>query len=51
MAESASSDPTLASAVAATLQSVTKLKGAVTLVRPGALPNDGKVITDERPVG
>ena len=35
----------------ATLQSVTKLKGAVELVAPGSLPNDGKVIADERPVG
>jgi phenylacetate-CoA ligase len=33
------------------LQSVTKLKGVVQLVRPGTLPNDGKVIADERPVG
>ncbi len=33
------------------LQSVTKLKGAVELVAPGSLPNDGKVIADERPVG
>ena len=32
------------------LQSVTKLKGAVELVKPGSLPNDGKVIADERPV-
>lgn len=51
LAESASSDAALASAVAATLQSVTKLKGAVTLVKPDTLPNDGKVIADERPVG
>jgi phenylacetate-CoA ligase len=36
--------------VTATLQAVTKLKGAVALVRPGSLPNDGKVIADERPV-
>jgi len=34
-----------------TLQAVTKLKGAVKLVAPGSLPNDGKVIADERPVG
>jgi phenylacetate-CoA ligase len=40
----------LADAVAATLQAVTKLKGAVKLVAPGSLPNDGKVIADERPV-
>ncbi len=31
-----------------TLQSVTKLKGVVALVPPGSLPNDGKVIADER---
>src|SRR3954453_20864291 len=37
--------------IAETLQSVTKLKGAVKLVPPGTLPNDGKVIADERPVG
>ncbi len=51
LAESATANAALAEAVAATLQSVTKLKGAVTLVKPGALPNDGKVIADERPVG
>jgi phenylacetate-CoA ligase len=37
--------------IAETLQAVTKLKGAVKLVPPGTLPNDGKVIADERPVG
>ena len=44
------SNPTddLATALSATLQSVTKLKGAVTLVAPGTLPNDGKAIADER---
>jgi phenylacetate-CoA ligase len=41
----------LADAVAATLQAATKLKGTVKLVAPGSLPNDGKVIADERPVG
>jgi phenylacetate-CoA ligase len=51
MAESAASDAALEAAVAATLQSVTKLKGAVKLVAPASLPNDGKVIADERPVG
>ena len=51
MAECAAPDTSLAAAVAATLQSVTKLKGAVSLVAPGSLPNDGKVIADERPVG
>jgi phenylacetate-CoA ligase len=51
IAECAAPDALLTEAVAATLQSVTKLKGAVTLVAPGSLPNDGKVIADERPVG
>ena len=34
--------------VAASLQAVTKLKGTVTLVAPGSLPNDGKVVDDRR---
>jgi phenylacetate-CoA ligase len=38
-------------ALAEALQAVTKLRGAVRLVAPGTLPNDGKVIADERPVG
>ena len=49
--ECASPDAALANAVADTLQSVTKLKGAVQVVAPDSLPNDGKVIADERPVG
>jgi phenylacetate-CoA ligase len=40
-----------ADAIASTLQQVTKLKGAVEILPLGALPNDGKVIADERPVG
>jgi phenylacetate-CoA ligase len=48
MAEAAGPDPSLAGAVAATLHEVTRLTGAVDLVAPGALPNDGKVIADER---
>ena len=38
----------LASAIAASLQDACKLKGAVELVAPGSLPNDGKVIDDQR---
>ncbi|MGE3868168.1 MAG: phenylacetate--CoA ligase family protein [Pseudorhodoplanes sp.] len=38
----------LPAAIAQTLQSLTKLKGDVRLVPPGSLPNDGKVIADER---
>jgi len=51
MAECAAPYAALEAAVAATLQAVTKLKGAVKLVAPGTLPNDGKVIADERPTG
>ena len=42
--------PGLAEALAASLQAVTRLRGAVEVVPPGSLPNDGKVIADERPV-
>ncbi len=35
-------------AVEATLRAVTKLRGAVELAAEGTLPNDGKVIADER---
>lgn len=49
-AETGSGDASFADQVAATLQSVTKLKGAVRLVAPDTLPNDGKVIADERPI-
>jgi phenylacetate-CoA ligase len=38
----------LRSAIAATLRIVTKLGGDVELMPPGSLPNDGKVIADER---
>jgi phenylacetate-CoA ligase len=51
LAESAAPAAGLADAVAATLQAVTKLRGEVKLVAAGTLPNDGKVISDERPVG
>ncbi len=48
LAESVASDAALESAIAANLQSITKLKGIVKLVAPGSLPNDGKIISDER---
>jgi phenylacetate-CoA ligase len=51
MVESADTAPALAEAIGASLRALTNLKGAVALVAPGALPNDGKVISDERPVG
>src|SRR5206468_6386519 len=40
-----------ASAIAETVQAVTKLRGTVATVREGSLPNDGKVIEDKRPIG
>ncbi len=48
LAECAAGGVGLAEKVVATLQSVTKLRGDVKLVAPGSLPNDGKVIADER---
>jgi phenylacetate-CoA ligase len=51
LAECAAPDGALEAALAETLQSVTKLKGVVKLVAPGSLPNDGKVISDERAAG
>src|SRR3954465_394250 len=47
-AESAVANDALRDEIAGTLRAVTKLGGEVELVRPGALPNDGKVIADER---
>ncbi|PAY04458.1 AMP-dependent synthetase [Bradyrhizobium sp. UFLA03-84] len=47
-AECASAADALLDEVAATLRAVTKLGGAVELVGTGSLPNDGKVIADER---
>ena len=47
-AECASPDETLQNELAATLRAMTKLSGAVELVSTGSLPNDGKVIADER---
>ena len=51
MAECAAPTAPLQEALVATLRAVTKLGGEVKLVAPGSLPNDGKVIADERPVG
>ncbi|MGX4803540.1 phenylacetate--CoA ligase family protein [Bradyrhizobium guangdongense] len=47
-AETATPNDGLRDGVAGTLRVVTKLGGNVELVNPGALPNDGKVIADER---
>jgi phenylacetate-CoA ligase len=48
-AETASPSEALRQAVNATLQALTKLRGEVALVARGSLPNDGKIIADERP--
>jgi phenylacetate-CoA ligase len=48
LAESATSDPALAARIEQTLLHVTKLTGSVQLSPPGSLPNDGKIIADER---
>jgi phenylacetate-CoA ligase len=50
LAECAAPAAGLQQAIAATLRAVTKLGGEVELVAVGSLPNDGKVIADERPV-
>jgi phenylacetate-CoA ligase len=50
-AECAEPPKDLSSALAASLQALTKLKGEVEIVPPGTLPNDGKIIADERPIG
>jgi phenylacetate-CoA ligase len=43
--------PRLAEALAGTLRDLTQLRAEVELVDLRALPNDGKVIDDQRPVG
>ena len=48
LAETDAASPALAEAVGASLQAATKLRGAVAFVAPGSLPNDGKIIADER---
>lgn len=44
----ASAGEALGKAVAESIRDVTKLRGEVAFVAPGSLPNDGKVISDER---
>jgi phenylacetate-CoA ligase len=47
-AETAAASDALRDEIAASLRTVTKLGGSVELVGLGSLPNDGKVIADER---
>ena len=46
--ESGSDDPAIAGAIAGTVRDVCKLRGAIEIVEPGTLANDGKVIEDAR---
>src|SRR4029079_13810200 len=41
----------LAARLAQTIRDVTKLRGEVELCAPGSLPDDGKVIEDQRSLG
>jgi phenylacetate-CoA ligase len=48
VSQQVSQQAALESAIAASLRAITGLNGVVKLVAPGELPNDGKVIADER---
>jgi phenylacetate-CoA ligase len=48
LAESSTRGAAFENAIAVSLRSVTNLKGVIKLVAAGELPNDGKVIVDER---
>jgi phenylacetate-CoA ligase len=48
MAEAGVTSEALATELGATIRGVLKLNGRVSFVDPGSLPNDGKVIVDER---
>ena len=46
--ETRSTDPALAERAGEAVRGITKLRGAIEMVAPGSLPNDGKVIEDIR---
>ncbi|WP_027016239.1 phenylacetate--CoA ligase family protein [Comamonas composti] len=48
MVETRETSPGLAQQLGETLREITKLRGEVQMLAPGALPNDGKVIEDAR---
>jgi phenylacetate-CoA ligase len=50
-AETSAAVDGLGKQVAQTIRDVTRLRGEVAFVAPGSLPNDGKVIDDQRPPG
>lgn len=49
-AETSHGDDALVKALGDTVKAVTKLTGRIEWAAPGSLPNDGKVIADERPI-
>jgi phenylacetate-CoA ligase len=48
--EATADTPELCQALAESFQQITKLRAEVSLVQPGSLTNDGKVIDDQRPI-
>ena len=50
-AEATDCNDALVASLGESVKAITKLSGKIELVVPGSLPNDGKVIADERPVG
>jgi phenylacetate-CoA ligase len=50
-AEASGENAALAARIGEAVQHATKLKSAVEIVAPGTLPNDGKVIADDRSYG
>jgi phenylacetate-CoA ligase len=50
-AEATDCNDAFVEALGESVKAITKLSGKIELVVPGSLPNDGKVIADERPVG
>ncbi len=49
--ESVQGGDALAQAIGETVHALTKMHGKIEIVKPGALPNDGKVIEDVRKIG
>jgi phenylacetate-CoA ligase len=49
--ETAQWSDAIVSAIGDSVKALTKLSAVIELAAPGTLPNDGKVIADERPVG
>jgi phenylacetate-CoA ligase len=48
LAECAAPSAGLGEAITDSLQAITKVRGTVAFRAPGSLPNDGKIIADER---